>query len=77
MSNEQMSNEDRNFRKNIFNHCKINKRTLGLEPKTKPDSLIIKWQWTDWNIDSNFISIKRPKFNMKSRALKCQDWIWI
>ena len=42
MSNEQMSNEDRNFRKNIFNHCKINKKTLGLEPKTKPDSLIIK-----------------------------------
>ena len=54
-----------------FKHCKkINKRTLGLELKTKPDSLIIKWQWLDWNMDSKFQML------MQSRALKCQDWIW-
>ena len=38
--------------------------------ETKPDSLIIKWQWLDWNMDSKFQML------MKSRALKCQDWIW-
>jgi len=56
-----------------FKHCKkINKRTLGLElKKTKPDSLIIKWQWPDWNIDSDCISIKMPKWNMQSTAPKC------
>ena len=59
-----------------FKHCEINKRTLGLELKTKPDSLIIKWQWPDWNIDSDCVSIKMPNLNTQSRALKGQDWIW-
>ena len=37
--------------------------------KTKPDSLIIKWQWLDWNMNPTF-SMLYP------RTLKGQDWIW-
>ena len=52
-----------------FKHCEINKRTLGLELKTKPDSLIIKWQWLDWNMDSKFQMLTQ------STAPTCQAWI--
>ena len=75
----------------IFQALKeINKRTLGLELKTKPDSLIINLVIViDWNMDSKFqmltksralkkVSIKMTECNTKSRlqALKVQDWIW-